>query len=73
MKFVETINTEDFDKKSLIIKSIKMFLEYKNLNSPETELVLDTVCPELIDILLLVDKRKIVINKKMNCFFPWCA
>jgi len=73
MKYVETINTEDFDKKSLIIKSIKMFLEYQNLSSPETDMILETVCPELIDILLLVDKRKIVIKKKMNCFLPWCA
>jgi len=73
MKYVETINTEDLDKKTLIIKSIKTFLEYQKMNSPETDLILDTVCPELIDVLLLVDKRKIVFKKKFNCFLPWCA
>jgi hypothetical protein len=73
MKYVETINTEDLDKKTLIIKSIKTFLEYQKLNSSETDLILDTVCPELIDVLLLVDKRKIVFKRKLNCFLPWCA
>ena len=73
MKFVETIDTKDFDKKSLIIETIKQFLKSQNLNSSETDTILDTICPELIDILLLVDKRKIVIRKKLNCFFPWCA
>ena len=73
MKYVETINTEDCDKKTLIIKSIKTFLEYQKMNSPETDLILDTICPELIDVLLLVDKRKIVFKRKLNCFLPWCA
>jgi len=73
MKYVETINTEDLDKKTLIIKSIKTFLQYQKMNSPETDLILDIVCPELIDVLLLVDKRKIVFKKKFNCFLPWCA
>ena len=64
------------DDASLFLRDRKLDKEAykiaKAKNYP-TDLVLDTVCPELIDILLLVDKRKIVINKKMNCFFPWCA
>ena len=73
MKFVETFNMEGFDKKQFIIDSIKKFLTYQKMNSPETDFILDTICPELIDILLLVDKRKIIIKKKLNCFIPWCA
>ena len=42
------------------------------MNTEETDVILDTVCPELIDILLLVDKRKIIIRKKLNCFLPFC-
>ena len=73
MKFVETFYMEGFDKKEFIIESIKKFLIYQNINSPETDFILDTICPELIDILLLVDKRKIIIGRKLNCFIPWCA
>ena len=73
MKFVETFNMEGFDKKQFIIDSIKKFLIYQKMDSPETNFILDTVCPELIEILLLVDKRKIIIRKKLNCFIPWCA
>lgn len=72
MKFVDNFNTDGFDKKELIITSIKKFLEYEKMNSEETDIILDTVCPELIEILLLVDKRKIIIRKKLNCFFPLC-
>ena len=72
MKFVENFNSKGFDKKDLIIKSIKKFLEYEHMNTEETDVILDTVCPELIDILLLVDKRKIIIRKKLNCFLPFC-
>ena len=73
MKFVETFNMEGFDKKQFIIDSIKKFLIYQKMDSHETDFILDTICPELIDILLLVDKRKIIIGKKLNCFIPWCA
>jgi hypothetical protein len=73
MKFIENFNTEGVDKKQIIIKSIKQFLIDEQMNSEETDIILDTVCPELIDILLLVDKRKIIIRKKLNCFFPFCG
>ena len=73
MKFIENFNTEGADKKQIIIQSIKKFLIDQNMNSEETDMILDTVCPELIDILLLVDKRKIIIRKKLNCFFPFCG
>jgi hypothetical protein len=73
MKYVETINTEDFDKKKLIIETIREFLKAQNMLTPETETFLETICPELIEVLLLVDKGKISIKKKFNCFVPWCA
>ena len=73
MKFVENFNLEGVDKKSLIIQSIKKFLIYENMSSNEIDIILNKVCPELIDILLLVDKRKIIIRKKLNCFIPWCS
>jgi hypothetical protein len=72
MKFIENFNTDSFDKKGLIISSIKKFLEYEKMKSEETDIILDTICPELIEILLLVDKRKIIIRKKLNCFLPFC-
>ena len=72
MKFIENFNTDGFDKKGLIISSIKKFLEYEKMKSEETDIILDTICPELIEILLLVDKRKIIIRKKLNCFLPFC-
>ena len=72
MKFVENFNLEGVNKKTIIIESIKKFLTYENMFSEEIDIILNKVCPELIDILLLVDKRKIIIRKKLNCFIPWC-
>ena len=72
MRFVENFNASGFDKKTFIIESIRKFLINNNMNSPETDSILNTICPELIEILLLVDKRRIIIRKKLNCFFPWC-
>jgi hypothetical protein len=73
MKFVENFNIDGMDKKTLLISSIKKFLSIEKLNSPEIDMILDKICPELIDILLLVDKRKIIIREKLNCFIPWCS
>ena len=73
MKFVENFNLEGTDKKTIIIESIEKFLTMENMNSPELTVILNKVCPELIDILLLVDKRKIIIRKKISCFIPWCS
>ena len=71
MKFVENFNLEGVDKKKLIIESIRKFLIVEHMNNPEINIILDKVCPELIDILLLVDKRKIIIKRKIRCFIPW--
>ena len=73
MKFVENFNLEGLDKKTLIIISIKKFLLNENIGTSEIDVILDTICPELIDILLLVDKRKIIIRRKIRCFIPWCS
>ena len=73
MKFVETFNMEGFDKKEFIIISIKRVLNEMNISSSSTDIIIDKICPELIDILLLVDQRKIIIRKKLSCFIPWCS
>ena len=73
MKFVETFNMEGFDKKEFIIMSIKRVLNEMNISSSSTDIIIDKICPELIDILLLVDQRKIIIRKKLSCFIPWCS
>jgi hypothetical protein len=67
MKFVQNYEADEDDKKDLIISSIKLFLKNENLDSPETDIILDTVCPELINILTLVDQRKIIIKSKIKC------
>jgi len=67
MKFAQNYEIDDEDKTELIISSIKLFLKNENIDSQETDIILDTVCPELIDILLLVDQRKIIIKSKIKC------
>ena len=73
MKFIDNFELKGEDKKQLIISSIQSFLITENVNESTINFIVNTVCPELIDILISVDKRSITIKKKISCFFPWCS
>ena len=63
--FIDNFQIKGNEKKSIIISTIKKYLEeqkYENI-----EYIIHTVCPELIDILISVDKRKIMIKKRISC------
>jgi hypothetical protein len=38
-------------------------------SNPNVDYIIDTICSPLIDILISVDKRKIVLRKKPSCCF----
>ena len=40
-----------------------------NPNIADVDYVINTICPSLIDILISVDKRKIILRKKPSCCF----
>jgi len=73
MKYIDNFDLKGDDKKKLIISSIKSFLISEKVNDATVNFIINTVCPELIDILISVDKRSITIQKKISCFFPWCT
>ena len=66
MKFIDNYAIKGSQKKSIILSTIKKFLDDENYNN--TDYIVNTVCPELIDILISIDKRKIMIKKKASCF-----
>ena len=66
MKFIDNYAIKGSEKKSIILSTIKKFLDDENY--PNTDYIVNTVCPELIDILISIDKRKIMIKKKVTCF-----
>ena len=67
MKFIDNFNLSGIDKKNIIISTIKKFLSDENYSN--TDYITNNICPELIDILISVDKRKIIIKKKPSCCF----
>lgn len=73
IKFVDHFKITGKEKKSLIISSIAIFLETENFCKAENDFIVRIICPELIDILISIDKRKIKLrNKPVNCFSkPW--
>lgn len=73
IKFVDHFKITGEEKKSLIISSIAIFLETENFCKEENDFIVRIICPELIDILISIDKRKIKLrNKPVNCFSkPW--
>ena len=73
IKFVDHFKITGKEKKSLIISSIAIFLETENFCKDENDFIVKIICPELIDILISIDKRKIKLrNKPVNCFSkPW--
>ena len=69
IKFVDHFKITGEEKKSLIISSIAIFLETENFCKEENDFIVRIICPELIDILISIDKRKIKLrNKPVNCF-----
>ena len=72
MKFVDNFDLAGKDKKSVIINTIHKYLLDANTEK-NIDYIINTICPELIDILISIDKRKIKIKQKMNCFIPWCS
>ena len=73
MKYIDNFELKGEDKKTLIISSVKSFLTSEKVDDPTIKFIVNTVCPELIDILISVDKRNITIRKKIACFFPFCS
>jgi len=72
MKFVDNFDLAGKDKKSVIINTIHKYLLDANTEK-NIDYIINTICPELVDILISIDKRKIKIKQKMNCFIPWCS
>lgn len=73
MKFIDNFFIKGGDKKEIILTTLKKYLINENYDEQNINLIIDVVCPELIDILVSVDKRKIMIKKKLSCIFPWCS
>ena len=69
MKYIDNFDLSGEDKKIMIIHSIKIFLTNEKIKEEDINFIINTVCPELIDILISVDKRKITIKKKISCFW----
>jgi hypothetical protein len=65
MKFIDNFDIKGIDKKNIIISTIKKFLLDENCSN--IDYIIDNICPNLIDILVSVDKRKVVIKKKSKC------
>ena len=72
MKYIDHFDLSGEDKKNIIISSVKTFLTNEKINEQDINFIVNTVCPELIDILISGDKRNITIKKKISCIFPWC-
>jgi hypothetical protein len=68
MKFVEKYNLNGLEKKDLIISTLKTYLYSVDIHLANQDYLLSTICPELIDVLISVDSRKIKIRKNFNCF-----
>ena len=73
MKFIDNFFIKGGDKKEIILTTLKKYLISENYDEQSINLIIDVVCPELIDILVSVDKRKIMIKKRLSCIFPWCS
>lgn len=70
IKFIEHFNIKGSDKKKILIKTLDTFLKEKKYI--HTEYITHIICPDLIDILISIDKRKIVLKKHLSsCLFPF--
>lgn len=64
IKFIENFNIPGVKKKELIISTIHKFLIEQNVDQESINYIIDNLCPEMIEMLISVDKRKVSIKKK---------
>ena len=68
MKFIDQFQICGKDKKTLVITSLQIFLDSENFSEDEYNLIVDVICPELIDILISVDKHETRLrNQSISC------
>lgn len=71
MKFIDNFSIEGEEKKKILVDTLSKFLKDKKFSDNDINYIITNICPGFIDILILVEKRKVIIRKKSNCFFPW--
>lgn len=64
IKFIENFNIPGAKKKALIISTIDKFLIEQKVDQESIDYIIDNLCPEMIEMLISVDKRKVSIKKK---------
>ena len=64
IKFIENFNIPGAKKKALIISTIHKFLIEQKVDQESIDYIIDNLCPEMIEMLISVDKRKVSIKKK---------
>ena len=64
VKFIDNFEIDGNTKKNIVIFIINKFLS----DNTQKDYIINIICPSLIDILISVDKRKIILRKKPSCF-----
>jgi hypothetical protein len=67
VKFVDNFTLPGFRKKELVISSIRKALHDQKVDKETIDYMINNLCPEMIDMLISVDKRKTSIKKKTIC------
>lgn len=67
VKFVDNFTLPGFRKKELVISSIHKVLLEQKVDKQTIDYMINNLCPEMIDMLISVDKRKTSIKKKTIC------
>ncbi len=67
LKIIDVYNISNLQKKRIIIYAVQLLL--KNEHMCDTMLIstIDLVLGDIIDVMVLIDKRKIKIKQKMKC------
>lgn len=72
IKFIDQFQICGKDKKTLVITSLQIFLDSEHFSEDEYNLIVDVICPELIDILISVDKHETKLrNQSSISCCPW--
>ena len=70
IKFINNFKLKGTHKKKILIKTLNTFLKEKKYI--HTDYIIHTICPDLIDILISIDRRKIILKKHLSsCFYPF--
>lgn len=67
LRLITPYKLTDINNKRLIIMTIKLLIENEHIASDNLNITIDFILNDVIDVMILIDRRKIKIKERLSC------